>query len=78
MIAEYFKRRRLIANQVIELQLENGDLIVSTKIAHPNQIIPIVRYWIPHIRIISPEGMQIEMETDLDRYLDTKSNASQH
>jgi len=78
VIAEYFKRRRLIANQVIELQLENGDLIVSTKIAHPNQIIPIVRYWIPHIRIISPEGMQIEMETDLDRYLDTKSNASQH
>jgi len=75
-IAEYFKRRKLIANQVIEIQLENGDIIVSTKIAHPNQIIPIVRYWIPHIRVISPEGMQIELETDLNRYLATKSNFS--
>lgn len=75
-IAEYFKRRKLIANQVIEIQLKNGDIIVSTKIAHPNQIIPIVRYWIPHIRIISPERMQIELEADLNRYLATKSNFS--
>jgi predicted DNA-binding transcriptional regulator YafY len=69
-VAGYFKRRRLIANQVIEKELEDGGLIVSAKVGHPNQVLPIVRYWIPHIRIISPEGLQAEMERDLSGYVD--------
>ena len=68
-VASYFKRRRLIANQVIEKELEDGGLIVSAKVGHLNQVIPIVRYWIPHIRIISPEGLQGEMERELLGYL---------
>jgi len=68
-VASYFKRRRLIANQVIEKELEDGGLIVSAKVGHPNQILPIVRYWIPHIRIISPETLQVEMEYGLAEYL---------
>lgn len=68
-IAGYFKRRKLIANQVIEKELEDGGLIVSAKVGHTNQVLPVVRYWIPHIRIISPEGLQSEMEKDLRNYL---------
>jgi len=68
-IAGYFKRRKLIANQVIEKELEDGGLIVSAKVGHLNQILPIVRYWIPHIRIISPEGLQESLEKDLEGYL---------
>lgn len=68
-VAGYFKRRRLIANQVIEKELEDGGLIVSAKVGHPNQVLPIVRYWIPHIRIISLEGLQEEMERELKQYL---------
>lgn len=69
-VASYFKRRRLIANQVIEKELEDGGLIVSAKVGHINQVIPIVRYWIPHIRIISPEGLQGEMEQELRNYIE--------
>lgn len=68
-VAAYFKRRKLIANQVIEKELEDGGLIVSAKVGHPNQVLPIVRYWIPHIRIISPEGLQAEMEQGMRSYL---------
>ena len=68
-VAGYFKRRKLIANQVIEKELEDGGLIVSAKVGHPNQVLPIVRYWIPHIRVISPEGMQGELEAELAAYL---------
>ncbi len=67
-VASYFKRRKLIANQVIEKELEDGGLIVSAKVGHPNQVLPIVRYWIPHIRIISPEGLQAEMERGMQGY----------
>lgn len=73
-VAGYFKRRRLIANQVIEKELEDGGLIVSAKVGHPNQIVPIVRYWIPHIRIISPDTLQAEMESGLSTYLARKSS----
>ncbi|MCX6599946.1 MAG: WYL domain-containing protein [bacterium] len=69
-VAGYFKRRKLIANQVIEKELEDGGLIVSAKVGHVNQVLPIVRYWIPHLRIISPEGLQGEIEAELQRYLE--------
>ena len=71
VMAGYFKRRKLVASQVIEKELEDGGLIVSTKVAHINQILPTVRHWIPHIRIISPEGLQSEMERDIRSYLGT-------
>lgn len=67
--AHYFTRRKLIAAQTIEKHLEDGGLIVSGKVAHPNQILPIVRYWIPHVRIISPEGLQADMEREMRAYL---------
>lgn len=67
--AGYFRRRKLIASQVIEKQLEDGGLIVSCKVAHPNQILPIVRYWLPSVRIISPESLQAEMEIQMRGYL---------
>jgi predicted DNA-binding transcriptional regulator YafY len=73
-VAGYFKRRRLIANQVIEKELEDGGLIVSAKVGHLNQVLPIVRYWIPHIRIISPEYLQAEIEKGLAEYLNRKAS----
>lgn len=68
--ASYFHRRKLIASQIIEEELEDGGLIVSGKVAHPNQILPIVRYWIPTVQIISPEGLQAELNRQLQTYLE--------
>ncbi len=67
--ADYFLRQKLIGGQKIEKQLEGGSLIVSGTIAHPNQILPIVRQWIPCIRIINPDGMQAELDEQLRAYL---------
>ena len=69
--ASYFQRRKLVSNQVIVKELETGGMIVSAKVAHADQIVPIVRQWIPHIRIISPEGMQADMERELQDYLNS-------
>lgn len=68
-VAGYFQRRSLIAHQVIEKVLEDGGLIVSCKVAHQNQIFPIVRYWLPNVRIISPESYQATLEAELKNYL---------
>lgn len=67
--AGYFRRRKLIGGQKIVKELEDGGLIISGLIAHPDQILPIVRYWIPNVRVISPEGLQSELESQLRGYL---------
>jgi predicted DNA-binding transcriptional regulator YafY len=68
-VAGYFKRRKLIANQVIEKELTDGGLLISATVGHPNQVLPIIRYWIPHIRIISPTTWQKELVEGLSDYL---------
>jgi predicted DNA-binding transcriptional regulator YafY len=68
-VAGYFIRRKLIVNQVIEHEFEDGDILVSTTVAQPDEILPIVRYWIPHVQILEPPEMQLELEAGLARYL---------
>jgi len=68
-VADYFLRRKLIANQVIEEQLDDGGLILSTKISHFDQLTPIIKYWIPHIQVKSPNELKLELETQLKNYL---------
>jgi len=73
-VAGYFKRRKLIANQVIEKELEDGGLIISAKVGHANQVVPIVKYWIPYLRIISPESTQKKIETELRAYINQEGS----
>jgi len=69
-VAGYFKRRKLIGNQIIEKELSDGSLIISAKVSHDNQILPIVRYWMPNLTIISPESLQTELMQGLKAYLE--------
>ncbi|MEY8688918.1 MAG: helix-turn-helix transcriptional regulator [Leptothrix sp. (in: b-proteobacteria)] len=48
----------------------DGSLIVSARVAHVNQILPIVRYWLPNARILSPAILQAELEQSLRDYLE--------
>jgi len=68
-VASYFRRRKLIAQQRIDKELEDGGLIISGKFAHPDQILPTVRQWIPHVRIVSPVAWQDLLEAGLRGYL---------
>jgi predicted DNA-binding transcriptional regulator YafY len=67
-VADYFKRRQLIPNQVIERELDGGDLLVSTTVAQPDEVLPIVRYWIPHVLILEPVEFQQQLEAGLAAY----------
>ena len=68
-VAGYFSRRAVLVNQTIVKNLEDGGLIVSAKVGHANEVMPQIRYWIPHVRIISPDGMQAKLEAELSAYL---------
>ncbi len=68
-VASYFLGRRILPGQKIERRLGDGGLMVSARIAHPDQILPLIRQWIPHIRVESPASLQTRLEDQLYAYL---------
>ena len=69
-IASYFKRRKLLPNQQIERELEDGSLIVTAQSANEFHMLAIVRYWIPFVRILSPQSSIVKNEQILKGYLE--------
>lgn len=68
-IAPYFKRRNVFPNQIIEKELESGELLISAKVATNNQILPLIKYWVPEIHVISPVEVKEQLHTELEQYL---------
>lgn len=68
-VATFFQRRNLLPNQVIEKEIAGGDILVSTTVIHSDEVLPIIRYWIPHVRILEPLEYQQLLERGLADYL---------
>jgi predicted DNA-binding transcriptional regulator YafY len=68
-VSFYFKQRSILPEQQIVKELNDGGLLVSSKINHDMQLLPLIRFWIPHLKIVNPEGLQKELEIDLKKYL---------
>ena len=69
-VAGYFERRDLLPNQELVRKLDSGDLLLACKNVHPREVMPIVQYWIPHICVISPNSVQIQLQDLLQGYLE--------
>jgi len=67
-VAEYFLRRDLLPHQQI-IEQNDERLIVSAKVAYEEEILKTVRYWIPHMTILSPHTLQEKLEASLRNYL---------
>ena len=65
--AKFFKRRPL-PTQTIESLNTDGTMEITLKITHEMEILPIIKYWIPHIYIIEPVWIKEIVEIDLDEY----------
>lgn len=68
-IAQYFKRRKTLAYQKILEEDEDGSLLISTQMTFEEEVLQIVRYWIPNVKIISPVTLQSKLEDSLKEYL---------
>lgn len=73
-VAFYFKQRSILPEQQIVRELGDGGLLVSSKINHDMQLLPLIRFWIPHLKIVNPERLQDEMEKGLKEYLERRSS----
>lgn len=68
-VAFYFKQRSILPEQQIVRELGDGGLLVSSKINHDMQLLPLIRFWIPHLKIVNPGRLQDEMEKGLNEYI---------
>jgi predicted DNA-binding transcriptional regulator YafY len=66
--SKYFKRRPL-PTQKIDTLSQNETMEFSVKITHEMEILPIIKYWIPHLRVIKPKWIKDIIEKDLKEYL---------
>lgn len=70
-VAPFFRRRKLIANQEVLAELPGGGLQIRAVVGHENQILPIVRYWIPHVRVDQPTDLWNSLIRELREFADS-------
>ena len=69
--AHYFARRQLLPQQQHRADAD-GSLLVTTHINHVNhvnQLLPVVRYWLPNVRIVKPQTWHDELMAGLRQAL---------
>lgn len=68
-ISKYFKRKPISKTQTIESLNEDGSMEINIKITHDMEILPLVKYWLPYIKVISPSSLDETVKSDLEGYL---------
>jgi predicted DNA-binding transcriptional regulator YafY len=66
--SKYFHRRPLPTQTTLSLN-EDDTMEFVIKITHEMEILPIVKYWIPHLHIIEPIWLKDILKDDLENYL---------
>ncbi|BBG60239.1 helix-turn-helix transcriptional regulator [Providencia rettgeri] len=72
-VAFYFERKALLPKQKIIEKRQDGTLVISSSAWNYNQIAPIIQYWIPNIRVISPCELDTYIRKNLRSWLDQVS-----
>ena len=67
--AKYFKRRPLPTQKIDSLN-RDGTMEFSVTITHEMEILPVVKYWIPHLFILEPNWVKEMLEEDTQNYLE--------
>lgn len=67
-ISEYFLRRELLPYQKI-LEQTQDHIIIYTKVSYEEEILTIVKSWIPYIKILKPSKLQANLNKILKQYI---------
>ena len=67
-IAKFFRRKPLSKTQVISSVGIDGSMEITVKITHEMEIIPIVQYWMPNMRVIEPQWIHEQIMENINGY----------
>lgn len=65
---KYFKRKPL-KTQFISGQDKSGAVEITISVSHEMEIIPLVLWWIPNVKILEPDWLSRKMEQKIEAYL---------
>ena len=71
-VAKYFERKPILG-QRIEGRDKDGSLEVVVKITDAMEIIPLIKTWLPTIRVLEPKWLDKEIREDIEAYLEKES-----
>jgi predicted DNA-binding transcriptional regulator YafY len=70
-IASHFRSTNILPEQKLLKILDDDSLLVTSTITNQNQIIPILKYWLPDIEILSPvelkQSLLYELQFSIDQ-----------
>ena len=66
-VVEYFDKKQLLPNQKI-IEKNKDYYIITTEVSYDEEILRIIRYWIPHIKIIEPVYLRDKLKEQLACY----------
>jgi predicted DNA-binding transcriptional regulator YafY len=68
-IAEYFKLRKHLSSQEICEEFDDGSLLISFDISTDEDVDNLIKSWLPHIEVVSPEKFKNRIIDELQNYL---------
>jgi predicted DNA-binding transcriptional regulator YafY len=68
-VADHFRQRSLLPLQQIVKEMDNGALIISSQYVSSLQLLSLIRFWMPHIHVVSPDSLQSELMDGLKAYI---------
>lgn len=68
-IATYFKSKKYLSSQVIIEEKEDGTLLVCYNITNKEEILPLIKKWVPDVRVKSPNKLEEEVKNLYREYV---------
>ncbi|HBN6184657.1 TPA: WYL domain-containing transcriptional regulator [Vibrio parahaemolyticus] len=69
-IAECFINDTLLPNQQILKELDDGSLLISSRVTKLADVIPTLKAWMPKIEVLSPVSLKLELIRELNASLE--------
>lgn len=68
-VAHFFKLKKHLSSQEIVRQNSDGSIIVTFEVSHDEDVDNLIKAWIPHIEIISPNRFRKKLIDELEEYV---------
>lgn len=68
-ITKYFQRKPISTTQRYIGLDEDYNMIVTLQATHENEIFPIIKYWLPNIKILEPKEMNEKIKKDIEEFI---------
>ncbi len=69
-ISRYVKRKPISPTQSVESIYEDGSMDIVVKITNEMEITPIIKYWLPHMKVLEPKWIDDVVRKEIKKYLE--------